>query len=168
MFMILKRFINSLKGKNRYSDTILKEYDELRKDNSPTDIMCNALSMIIKSNDYINNHYIRVEGSRYRQPAWGDDSDELIKQKIADARYNIYENTCLFELAINEYFNTSGITCEVSKYSSFHVYDSLFMSVSDKSSEYLILKENLQRCKLDNGCGARLTYHPNLFDFSLI
>lgn len=98
MFMILKRFINSLKGKNKYSDTILKQYDELRKDNSPTDIMCNALSMIIKSNDYINNHYIRVEGSRYRQPAWGDDSDELIKQKIADARYNIYENTCLLIL----------------------------------------------------------------------
>ena len=44
----------------------------------------------------------------------------------------------------------------------------VFESVSDKSSEYLLLKENLQRCRLDNGCGARLTYHPHLFDLSLI
>lgn len=149
--------VSLMRRKPKYDDNLLQEYDLQKQHFSLLEIMYNSLSDIIIADRYIYN----------RHKSWGDDSAELITQKIADAKYNIYKNSQIFELAINDYFNTTKLTCKCEK-GVFRVYEGFMSNISKIDSKYLILKEKLQQCKIKNHCGAKLTYHPNFIDLSIL
>ena len=161
---IIKRVINGLKSKSKYSDKILREYNDLRYDNSPSEIIINSLSEIIKANNCIfgGNHYTKNNL---------EDTDRL--KEITDSKHNIWKNRQLFELAINEYFKTESIIVEYEK-GGLHVYQSLLEYIKKDSPEYIkkdspeyiVLKEKIDMCAYNNDI-LYFQFRPNLFDISL-
>ena len=162
---IIKRVINGLKSKSKYSDKILREYNDLRYDNSPSEIIINSLSEIIKANNCIFgcNHYTkhnRIFGCKNNL----EDTDRL--KEIIDSKHNIWKNRQLFELAINEYFKTESIIVEYEK-GCLHVYQPVLEYIKKDSPEYIVLKEKIDMCSYNNDILHEFQFRPNLFDISL-
>lgn len=155
---IIKRVINGLKSKSKYSDKILREYNDLRYDNSPSEIIINSLSEIIKANNCIFgcNHYTKNNL---------EDADRL--KEIIDSKHNIWKNRQLFELAINEYFKTESIIVEYKK-RGLHVYQPVLEYIKKDSPEYIVLKEKIDMFAYNNDILHEFQFRPNLFDISFI
>lgn len=130
--------------------------------------ICDCLTIMIKAYRYIRGF----------RPYSNRDEDIVVRnQKIKDCQYRFYIHGQIFNDLVNNYFNLNSnnfltrlrVDCD-SRFGVIHVKQpiSLFHHINTQDSKVIVLKERIQKLRLDLGIGGSdLVYKLNFLDIAL-
>ena len=140
-------------------DDLLKQ--ELKK-------ICDCLTIMIKAYRYIRGFH----------PYSNRDEDITVRnQKIKDCQYQFNVQSQNFDDLINNYFNLDSnnfltrlrVDCD-SRWGTIHIKQPIspFHHINKQDSKVIVLKETIQKLRLDLGVGGSdLAYKLNFLDIAL-
>lgn len=139
------------------NDDLLKQ--ELKK-------ICDCLTIMIKAYRYIKR-------SRF----YSDEDITIRNQKIKDYQYQFYIQSQIFNNLINNYFNLNSnsfltklrVDCDI-YWGTIHIKQPIspFHHINKQDSKVIVLKETIQKLRLDLGVGGSdLAYKLNFLDIAL-
>ena len=130
--------------------------------------ICDCLTIMIKAYRYIRGF----------RPYSNRDEDIIVRnQKIKDCQYRFHIHGQIFNDLINNYFNLNSnnfltrlrVDCD-SRWGTIHVKQPIspFHHINRQDSKVIILKERIQKLRLDLGIGGSdLAYKLNFLDIAL-
>lgn len=134
---------------------------ELRK-------ICDCLTIMIKAYRYIRGFH----------PYSNRDENIIVRnQKIKDCQYRFHIHGQIFNDLINNYFNLDSnnfltrlrVDCD-SRWGTIHIKQPIspFHHINKQDSKVIVLKETIQKLRLDLGVGGSdLAYKLNFLDIAL-
>ena len=140
-------------------DELLEQ--ELRK-------ICDCLTIMIKAYRYTRGFHLYSNR---------DEDIDARNQKIKDCQYQFHIQSQIFNDLINDYFNLNSnniftrlrVDCD-SCWGTIHIKQPIspFHHINKQDSKVIVLKETIQKLRLDLGVGGSdLAYKLNFLDIAL-
>lgn len=130
--------------------------------------ICDCLTIMIKAYRYIKGFH----------PYSNRDEDIFVRnQKIKDCQYRFHIHGQIFNDLINNYFNLDSnkfltklrVDCDI-HWGTIHIKQPIspFHHINKQDSKVIVLKETIQKLRLDLGVGGSdLAYKLNFLDIAL-